>query len=255
MKPADDQILLDAIARNASAVLSLPSQGMLRHMRTRFLAANDGEFWMEADPEQRPLIDALIESGQPAGVAFKSGINKVVFTTPLLRCEAEFAINAQTRLPAVMLRFPGEVKSVQRRSNYRVRVPDDWGLTLRLWRISPQAVPRDRPVASQEIQVELYDISTGGMGVILHGKNGNPAIVSHEDRLRVQIVTESQTALVIEGRLCYPDRLTAEVCHGGVQFKELERDLEGRHALAILSRICGELQRKEARQHWLGMSA
>jgi len=61
MTPADTQTLKDAVARNGAAVLSLPSAGMLRHHRTRFLGtADDADgFWIEAPQGERPLIDAL----------------------------------------------------------------------------------------------------------------------------------------------------------------------------------------------------
>src|SRR3954447_1041141 len=77
--------LLDAIARNAGAVLSLPSAGMLRHHKSRFLSESAGGFWVESAPGEAALIDSLIASQQPAGISFKNGHLKVVFASPIQR--------------------------------------------------------------------------------------------------------------------------------------------------------------------------
>jgi hypothetical protein len=84
MSEADDGILSNAIARNAAAVLSLPSAGMLRHHKTRFLAETPEGFWVESAAGDRALIDDVIASVQPAGISFRGGIHRVAFTAPLL---------------------------------------------------------------------------------------------------------------------------------------------------------------------------
>ena len=53
-------------------VISLPSAGMLRHHRSRFLAAESEGFWVEALPAERALIDELIVNQVPATISFNT---------------------------------------------------------------------------------------------------------------------------------------------------------------------------------------
>lgn len=255
MAGADNKPLREAIARNAGIVLSLPSAGMLRHNKSRFLGECEEGFWVESIPAEAVLIDALVASQQPAGISFKSGVNKVIFTTPLIRRQEKFQVNATTVLEAILLKEPGEVKAIQRRSNYRVAVPKDAEVLVRLWRIPERAVLRDRPMAAQELQVQIRNLSLGGMGCTIFGKDGNPPIISNVDRLRIQITAKNHSML-IEGRMKYPaERPKTDVVRAGLQFKALENSIEGRQTLATLTRIVGELAREEVRRLRLGIKA
>ena len=254
MLNVNDDLLHDAIARNAAVVLSLPSAGMLRHCKSRFLAEEGGEFWVESVPEERVLIDELIAQRKPAGISFKSSTTRVVFTTSISRRMTEYRINTETVVEAVALRFPTEIKAVQRRNNYRVHIPQDCDLKVRIWRIGPRAYIKDRPMAAQELTSEIRDLSVGGMGVIFTGNDGCPPRITPEDRLRVQLEFRD-ISLVLEANMRYPvTPICTETIRAGIQFKALQNDLEGRQILARLTRIVGELQREEVRHYWLGMS-
>src|SRR5262245_53344282 len=102
------EILLDAIARNSPVVLSLPSAGMLRHHKSRFLAEGDGGFWVESAPRDRLLVDELMASQNPVGISFRSGGQKVSFIAPILQRDPSYRMNAQTILEALRLPFPAE---------------------------------------------------------------------------------------------------------------------------------------------------
>jgi c-di-GMP-binding flagellar brake protein YcgR len=255
MPGSDNQPLKDAIARNAGLVLSLPSAGMLRHSKSRFLGECDDGFWIESNPAERVLIDALVVSQQPAGISFKAGVNKVIFTTPLIRRDEQYKVNADITVEALLLKRPDVVKAIQRRNNYRVPVPKDAEVAVRMWRINERAVLRDRPMAAQEVQVQIRDLSLGGMGCTLFGKDGQPPVISGEDRLRIQIAAKDHSILV-EGRMKHPAaRPKTDVVRAGIQFKALENSLEGRQTLATLTRVIGELAREEVRRLRLGIKA
>src|SRR5205823_1629168 len=98
----DKQLLNDAISRNAALVLSLPSSGMLRHLKSRFLFQDGDAFWVECDPSEQKLVEELIAAQQPVGVAFKSGKLKTFFTTPVVARRAEFHINAEMSVEAIL---------------------------------------------------------------------------------------------------------------------------------------------------------
>jgi c-di-GMP-binding flagellar brake protein YcgR len=253
-QPQNQNLLREAIARNAAAVLSLPSAGLLRHHKSRFLAdAGDG-FWMESVPAERLLVDELVGSRRPVGISFKSGTNKVVFTTPISHREPQYRVNALTVVEAILLPIPAQVKSIQRRSNYRVKVLPASALTVRVWRIAEKAYLGDRPMAAQGVDAELRDISLGGVGVTFVGRDGQPPKVSAGDRLRIELTHNGGAALLVEGRLRHPDEPFGPGANpAGIQFVSLDGDLEGRQKLAQLTRIVGELHREEVRRARRGL--
>lgn len=249
------QELQDAIARNMAAILSLPSAGMLRHQKSRFLAIADStSFWMECTADDWPLVDELINTKKPVGISFKSGNIKSVFTAVLQERVDEFRMNAATKVRAVRIQYPTEaIKQMQRRLSYRVHVPEEAEMRLEVWRMAPRVPLRDRPSATQRVAAELIDLSIGGVGVTFIGVDGKPPIVCAEDRLRI-LITSGETELLIEGSMCSarPGSDASRV-RTGVSFKAMENDLEGRQNMAKLTKIVGELQRIEARRARLGV--
>lgn len=253
MQDADNQVVHSAIARNAGIVLSLPSAGILRHHKSRFLAETPDGVWVESPPEDRALVQELIASQQPTGISFRQGAIKIVFSSPVLRHEPAYKINADVTVEAVLTRYPKEVKSIQRRNNYRVTVPTDSELRVRVWRMGPGVPVRDRPMAKQEVKATLRDISLGGIGVTLEGDGGEPPKIGEEDRLRISLKGKDNE-LILEGRLRYPVCPEGSTVRGGIQFKSLDKDIDGRQILAALTRIVGELTRAELRRMRMGMT-
>jgi len=255
MTPGETSDLLDeAIDRNCEMVLSLPSAGMVRHCRSRFLGTEPGAFVVESAAGESALIDACVAGGQLAGVSFKAGDQKVVFAVKVLKRVTDYQVSDTVRVEALVLQTPTEVKAIQRRSNYRVRLTPDAELVVKVWRISERAVLRDKPMASQLVPVTLLDLSCGGLGVIFGDETDEPAKICTADRLRVQLTYRDQPPFLVEGKMrdsAHP--LTDGRIRTGVQFKRLEDDPEGRQAQAQLNRIIGELQREEARRTRLGM--
>ncbi len=256
MPEGDQEILKDAIARNAAVVMSLPSAGMLRHQKTRFLAETAEGIWLEYNPAETVLIEELIRLGHAVGISFKVSQLKTAFAVPLLRMDPQFAINATVTVPAVLTPIPASLKSMQRRSNYRVRAPEGSPLSVRAWRIPDHAVLRDRPLASMELKLTVRDISVGGLGVILQARNDEPLRIVTQQRLRIELRYGEDIELVLDGTLKHkPDSDNDAGKRVGIQFKKLESDLNGRQALAQLTRIVGELQREEVRRARLGLAS
>lgn len=253
MQDRTHEVLKLAVTRNAGIVLSLPSAGMLRHHKSRFLGFEQGNLLIESVPTERGLIEALMQSRQPAGISFKVGHLKIMFAGAILSIRTEHRINADTAVEALALPMPTQIKAMQRRNNYRVRIADGCEIGIRVWRISAQARLRDRPQRAQEVTAELRDLSVGGAGVLLRGIGSAPPRISTEDRLRVEL-TYKDTPLLLEGKMRPvqgPDR--ANVLVTGIQFQAMEKDLDGRQTLAQVTRIVGELQREEARRTRIGL--
>src|SRR4051812_32450684 len=192
------KLVREAISRNSGVVLSLPSAGLLRHHKSRFLADGPDGFWVESVPSEQALLDELIASATPVGLSFRTGLQKVMLASPVLKREPQYKLNNDLSVEALLMAHPEQVKSIQRRANYRVPVNTDF--KVRIWRIPVGAYIGDRPMAAQEVPGELVDISIGGIGVRLRGRNGQPPKVSPEDRLRIEL-TYTEQSLLVEGRL------------------------------------------------------
>lgn len=253
MAQANQELLKDAVARNTGVVLSLPSAGILRHHKSRFLAENDNGYWVEADASEKSLIEELKDSGNNVGISFKQGHNKIIFASRLLEYDPEFRVNDQITVPAIQVAPPEQIKSIQRRNNYRVKAQADCELAVRIWRIAPRAYLNDRPSATQEVKISLRDFSLGGIGVAIHGENGLPPKISTEDRLRVEM-RYREIVIVLEGRMRQPAGPQPNLgIHSGIQFKEMSNDLEGRQKMTQLNKILGDMQREEVRRARLGL--
>jgi len=252
MVPANDQVLRAAIARNAGAVVSLPSAGMVRNHKTRLLAVDGDGFWIEMPTGEESLVDTLLTDRQLVGLSVKTGTNKVVMTTTLEALDPAMRINAGVSVRALRLAWPTELKTVQRRSVYRAKLHMDSTLTLRIWRIPEHYFLADRPAPSTEVKCAVRDLSVGGMNVAITMKKNEPKIAP-DQRLRIEFVWNDQE-MVMEGRARHTRALPSGEARLGVQFKKLDGSIEGRRAAAALTEIVGDLQREEIRRMRLGLA-
>jgi c-di-GMP-binding flagellar brake protein YcgR len=254
MTDKNAEILLDAVSRNVAIVLSLPSAGMSRNHKSRLLCELEGGILIDSPHGDAVLIDDLIRKNTPCGVSFNSGAFKIMFAASIRRAVDDWQLNGDTTVSALLLEFPAEIKATQRRSNYRVDVPPDSEISVRVWRVSSNESLKDTPASTKEISAQIRDMSTGGIGVKLIGKDNALPKISTEDRLRVALQYNGKP-LIIEGKISRPiTQLTGNSIITGIQFKKLEADLEGRQILSQLMRIVGELQREELRRARLGMA-
>jgi c-di-GMP-binding flagellar brake protein YcgR len=241
------ETLLSAIERNASAVLSLPSGGMMRTHKSRFLRAEPEGFWMETPAESSGLIVELIGSGIPVDVSFKAENLNVVFNSQLLGHEAAYRLNDDVSVSAACVKFPDELRLVQRRNVYRVNVPTDASISARIWVIPEHWILRDKPSATAELKVALRDLCATGMGVVVHPRDGKPPQFAQEQRLRIGLKLDDEE-IILDARVKHvlpnPDRSVRV----GIQFKKLESDVEGRRTLTRLNAVIAQMQRDEVKR-------
>jgi c-di-GMP-binding flagellar brake protein YcgR len=253
MDDTTHELLDAAIARGMAAAVALPSAGMLRHHRTRFLAAGEGGFYIESVAGEARLIEELIVAHVPVGLAFKASPNKVVFAVPIWKRLPEFQVNREFTVEALLLPFPQVLKSVQRRASYRVGMPDSSQLSVRAWRIREHVILRDRPPALLELSMRVRDLSVGGMGVLCVEPDGKPASIVGDQRLRI-VISYGEMEALVEGRVRHVRVNPDKSLRLGIQFKKLEEDLEGRQTLARLTAIVGQMHREEVRRIRIGMA-
>lgn len=245
MNQSSAQPLFDAVARRAGVVLSLPGPQRLIHLKSYFLAAHDAGVWVKTVGDEH-VLQQLIANGQPIGVSFRGGDTRHVFASPLLRHEPDHELEPGASANALLLAFPTEIKAVQRRSSYRVRVSPDSELSARCWRMSRRARLQDRPTNAQQLTMQVCDISLGGIGVLFFGADNQDPKVTCEDRLRVELAY-GDAQLLIEGRMRKPDATKPGSIRTGIRFVFLQEGIRDRKALSQLTRIVSQLQREEAR--------
>lgn len=250
MSKSPEQTLVDAVARNAGIVLLLPSDGLTRSVKSRFLADAPDGLWVELEEASAGTIDALIKVGQPIGVAAKCGHEKMRFATLPLRREAKYALSTQISVQALLLARPQNIVVQQRRNDYRVSVPEG-EVAARVWRIPEHVHLADRPSVKTELHGFPTDISIGGIGfTAVKPTTGlkEPPKASVDERVRVEL-TSGGTSHLFDSRVVFvhPQNKGAKL-QMGIAFQKLEDDLEGRRKLAWLTQIVGRLQREEVRR-------
>lgn len=256
MSNSNGSLLIEAIARNSAAVLSLPSAGMTRNHKTRFLAETAEGFWVESvGEEDLPLVASLIAEKAPVSIAFKAGPSMVIFTTLVRAQQEHFKVNAATSVRALLIGYPTDFSQQQRRQAYRVALPIDHQIGLKLWRIPEQANLRDRPLASQELFATLDDLSVSGLGVQCRpGRDGEPPRAIVQERLRI-ILSWGKQELMTEGRVMHKRALDSGLVVLGIEFKKLEKDYEGRQTMSRLTELMGDMQREEIKRRRVEIAA
>ena len=249
MANPNHELLRQAIERNAAAVLSLPSAGIIRNHKTRFLTATENGFWLESVPSDGPLLDELIHSESPVGISFKGQAHaNVVFAAPIQRRQIDFAVNSTTKVEALFLPFPDAFRQNQRRAVYRVGLQQDQNVIMRMWRIAEHAVLRDRPMASQELVVRLNNISVMGMGMLcLPNRHKEMVRIMLAERVRV-VLDCLGNEILMEGRVIHLRPARNNHVLMGIQLKKLDKEIAARQALTKLSSLVAHLQRDEIRR-------
>jgi hypothetical protein len=245
MTQDDPQPLRDAIARRAGAVISLPSEGALRHHKTRLLAAQEEGFWVTCPADDRALIDALMASGQCVGLSVRGAETRVVSASIILQYHAGKGGDAVSP-GALLLAWPAQVKAIQRRADFRVTVYPGAGVSVRVWQIPDHHYIREVPARMSLLDVRPRNLSLGGMSLAYFVAPGafepKPG-----QRLRI-VLAHPGGELLIDGRIKHTRPGDDGDLILGVQFKKLEDAIEGRQTRAALTEIIGQLQRDEIRR-------
>jgi c-di-GMP-binding flagellar brake protein YcgR len=253
MTDKNAKIVHDAVARSVSTLLSLPSAGMFRNHRSRFISDFESGILMQAPGSDRALIAELVRNKTPCMVSFRKGIYNVIFAAPIRRAEPRWRLNDHTMLDALLMEFPSEIKVVQRRAHHRIEIPPHTEIAVRVCRLAGDEDVNAEPPGDREVTAEVRDVSVGGIGVKLIGSDGKKPKICAEDRLRIVLMFEGQ-GLVIEGQIRPPAvPPTGDTIITGIKFKVLEDNLEDRRTSTRLLQIVGELQRRELRMAKLGV--
>jgi hypothetical protein len=197
---------------------------------------------MHSDERQHPIN---IRIGQPVGISFKYTYGKFVFDTIITALEPS---TDPTHGGTIVLDCPARIGVVERRSYFRVNVPESLKVNVVLWHRSQKHEVREQ--LHNYYQAKLVDISAGGAQLLLplqdHNASGYPQ-ESKPDFKKGQFIGLRFTPLPYETPLMFNAQIrnilpTADkqnLCLG-LQIVGLEASPEGRR---VLSRVAAVVER------------
>lgn len=156
------EVLRIAADKKVQAIVSYLSKNKW-HVAKVIIAGLEGDrLYVEAassNPMSKP-IPTNIRIGQPVGVSFKHSYGKFVFDTTIVGLEPSPAGRG-----TIVLGVPRHIGAIQRRSYFRVNVPDSLKVNVVFWHRRAAAGEKN-PVHDYH-QACLADLSAGGAQIIM----------------------------------------------------------------------------------------
>jgi len=173
-----EKILRTAIHKQIVAIMSYLSKGKWHVAKVLLTELEGDKMVIESAAPKKKLHPLNIQANQPVGISFKYEYGKFVFDTTVVALEASSGPEAdQGWGGTIILAVPDRIEVVQRRSYFRVDVPQSLKVKVVLWHRG------NRHQAQKQIQNEsddrthnycqgrLIDISAGGAQVIVPYRN------------------------------------------------------------------------------------
>jgi len=243
-----ERILQIAIDMKVPAIMSYLSRDKW-HVAKVLLTKVDGDrLKVEStiSMRQRPIN---IRVDQPVGISFKHGYGKFVFDTTVKALEPSTDPEACRQCGGtIVLAFPDKIEVIQRRSYFRVNVPESLKVKMLLWHRSGKhgaAEPKQDMAGEMQncCQGRLMDISAGGAQVIVPKQNDTGKANFKKGQFISMRFTPVpyETPLVLSAQirnvLPTADDQNASL---GLQIVGLEASSEGRE---VLTRLIGVVER------------
>ena len=185
-----EKILRTAINKQIVAIMSYLSKGKWHVAKVVLTELVGDRIGIESAAPKKRLHPLNIQANQPVGISFKYEYGKFVFDTTVVGLEASSGPEAdQGWGGTIVLAVPDRIEVVQRRSYFRVEVPQSLKVKVVLWHrgIRRQAqkeildAPDDQTLDDQAhnyCQGRLMDISAGGAQVIVPYQNEQDSLAS-----------------------------------------------------------------------------
>jgi len=196
--------------------------------------------------KQRPIN---IRVDQPVGISFKHGFGKFVFDTTVKALEPSTDPEANRQSGGkIVLAFPDKIEVIQRRSYFRVNVPESLNVKVLLWhrtgRRGQADLKRDTTLEMNNCcQGRLMDISAGGAQIVVPNQNnaGKPNFKKGQFISMRFTPLPYETPLILSAQirnvLPTADEQNASL---GLQIVGLEASSEGRE---VLTRLIGIVEK------------
>jgi hypothetical protein len=258
------EILQTAVDKKVPAIMSYLSRGKWHVAKVLLTELGADRFSIESTHIEKKPHPINVQMDQPVGISFKYEYGKFVFDTTVVDLGPSSDSTRLGRGGTIILAVPDRVEVVQRRSYFRVNVPESLKVNVVLWHRSqtsassfePKDLPeRQTPTLSGTSHIHNYyqgrlaDISAGGAQIIIDAEP-RPVGVSpaqEPEFKKGQFVGLRFTPLPYEMPLMFNAQIrnilpTADnkSIYLGLQIVGLESSREGRQ---VLSRIVGVVER------------
>jgi hypothetical protein len=235
-------VLTSVVGSHAPAIVSYLSRDKWHVTKVIMSGLQGDKLYVEGCHAADKAHPLNIQVNQPVGVNFKHAYGKFVFDTSVVGLEPSANPLAGG---TIVLAVPARLGVVQRRSYFRVNVPESLKVKVVLWHRLSGRRPGESPHSYSEGR--LVDVSAGGAQVIMPLKPGlNGQLPKEEDFEfhRGQFVGARFTPMPYEMPIMFNAQIrnilpTADrqnVCLG-LQIVGLEASDEGRQTLSQLASI------------------
>ena len=259
------QILQTAIDRKVPSIMTYLSRGKWHVAKVLLTEITADRLCVEGIHSEEKPHPINIRAQQPLGISFKYGHGKFVFDTTVVALEPSQDPASGGR---IALALPDTIEVIQRRSYFRVQVPESLKVNVLLWhrgrsededdpyrRQAQQAQKRETKYESQNYcQGRLIDISAGGAQVVIQNQSDAKPDVSRDsgkdqrqDFKKGQFIGVRLTPMPYETPLVFNAQIRnvlpdadSRSAYLGLQIVGLEASPEGRR---ILSRLVGVVER------------
>ena len=247
------EILQTAVNKKVPAIMSYLSKGKWHVAKVLLTELGADRFSIESTHVEKKPHPINVQMDQPVGISFKYEYGKFVFDTTVVDLGPSSDSTRLGRGGTIILAVPDRVEVVQRRSYFRVSVPQSLKVNAVLWHRSQKDLP-ERQTSDMTSHIHKYyqgrlaDISAGGVQVVVDaGQEPTSASSVEPDLKKGQFVGLRFTPLPYEMPLMFnaqirnilPTADNKSICLG-LQIVGLESSREGRQ---VLSRLVGVVER------------
>lgn len=254
------KILQIAIEKKISAIMSYLSKEKWHVAKVVLADLVGDQLSVESTAPKKSQRPINIRVGQPVGISFKYEYGKFVFDTSVVGLEPSRSSEGHREGGGtIVLAAPDKIEVVQRRSYFRVSVPELLKVQVLLWPRSGKREERNRiQDTTEEMRScrhgRLVDISAGGAQVVVPqenpgspGQEADPSAALGTGFKKGQFVSMRFTPLPYETPVVLSAQIrnilpTADGRNAslGLQIVGLEASPEGRE---VLTRLIGVVER------------
>ena len=185
-----EKILQTAIDKKVPAIMSYLSKGKWHVAKVLLNELVGDRLSVDSATSKKKQHPLNIQANQPVGISFKYEYGKFVFDTTVVGFEPTSSPEADEGWGGTMiLVVPNRIEVIQRRSYYRVDVPESLKVKVIMWhRSGKREAKKQIEDAAEDVhnycQGRLVDISAGGAQVVVSYSDqaGCPESVRQESK-------------------------------------------------------------------------
>jgi len=235
-------ILSRVCAQNLPLDLRIIGEEPASEYRSRFLnldATREGLILIIEAPTSRGTI-VPARPGEDTRVSFFYNGRDLSFVSQVLR-RGKFSLSPTVNVPSLDLLVPEHASFSERRSFYRIVVTESPPIELKIGIFTETG--KSRRIRSR-VKGIITDIAGGGLGFCM--SEGKSLLLAIGTRLLISFrLPDDEQEIKILGRICFTLR-RSEVRQAffGVQFMEIDSDIEYKQSVDKILRFVAERQRR-----------